>query len=152
MIKSRRQKMIKEIVEQNNIETQFQLTEELSKYGCNVTQATVSRDIKEMGLIKVATADNTFCYYYPPTGMITDNALERAKKMLRDNVLSVDVNSFIIMMRTLPGTAQGIAFCLDRLNWKEIMGSLAGDDTIIILAKEGEDSHALADRIKELAQ
>lgn len=151
MIKNRRQKTIREIIEQKNIETQFQLTEELQKHGFNVTQATISRDIKEMGLIKVASGENSFRYNFPP-GIMAGNTFDRAKRMLRDNLLKVEVSHFIIVVKTLPGMAQGVAFCIDGLGWKEVAGCVAGDDTIMMIIKEGEDARKMADNIQNLAQ
>lgn len=151
MIKNRRHKMIREIVEQKNIETQCQLTEELQKHGFNVTQATISRDIKEMGLIKVASGESSFRYNFPP-GMMAGNTFDRAKRMLRDNLLKLEISNFIVVLKTLPGTAQGVAFCLDGLGWKDISGCVAGDDTIILVVREGEDPHKLAENLHNLAQ
>jgi len=150
-MKNRRHKMIREIIEQQNVETQCQLTEELQKHGYNVTQATISRDIKEIGLIKVASGENSFRYSFPP-GMLTGNSFDRAKRMLRENMLKLQVNQFMLVMRTLPGAAQGVAFCLDGLGWKEIIGCVAGDDTILLVAREGEDATKLAEKLQELAQ
>lgn len=151
MIKNRRHKMIREIIEQKNIETQYQLTEELQKHGFNVTQATISRDIKEMGLIKVASGESSFRYNFPP-GMMAGNTFDRAKRMLRDNLLKVEVSHNIVILKTLPGTAQGVAFCLDGLNWKDIVGSIAGDDTILLVVREGEDAHKLVETLHNFAQ
>ncbi|MGI6360861.1 MAG: arginine repressor [Bacillota bacterium] len=151
MIKNRRHKMIREIVENKNIETQFQLTDELKKYGFNVTQATISRDIKELGLIKVASGEDFFRYSFPP-GSMTGNIFERAKKMLRDNMLRINKSNNLIIMRTLPGTAQGVAFCIDSLTWKEVLGTIAGDDTIMVIVKESEDIQEVIDRLQSLAQ
>lgn len=148
-MKNRRHKMIREIIEQQNIETQYQLTEALMQHGFNVTQATISRDIKELGLIKVAAGDNSFRYSFPP-GMSTANTFERAKRMLRDNLLKVEIGHNIIVLKSLPGTAQGVAFCLDGLGWKEIVGTIAGDDTIFMVARDGDDPHAVAERIRNL--
>ena len=72
--------------------------------------------------------------------------------MLRDNLLRVDVSANIIVIHTLPGTAQGIAFCLDGLAWKESIGTVAGDDTILIVVKTGENPQDLVARIHNLAQ
>ena len=149
-MKNRRHKMIREIIEQKKIETQCQLTDELTKHGFNVTQATISRDIKEMGLIKVSSGENSFRYNFP-TGMISGNSYERAKRMMRENMLKVEINQFMLAIKTLPGAAQGVAFCLDGLGWKEIAGCVAGDDTILLMAREGEDVHNLAESLQELA-
>ncbi|MCL2495785.1 MAG: arginine repressor [Clostridiales bacterium] len=151
MIKNRRQKLIREIIEQKNIETQCQLTEELHKHGLHVTQATISRDIKEMGLIKVASGDNSFRYNFPP-GLLPGNSFDRAKRMLRDNLLKLEISNFIIVIKTLPGAAQGVAFCLDGLNWKEIAGSVAGDDTVLLVLREGVDPQKTAENLHNLTQ
>lgn len=148
-MKNRRHKMIREIVEQQHIETQYQLTEELMKHGFNVTQATISRDIKELGLVKVAAADNTFRYGFPP-GMSSVNTFDRAKKMMRDNLLKVDVGHNIIVLKALPGTAQGVAFCVDGLNWKELIGCIAGDDTIFLVVRDEDDPREVAEKLRAM--
>jgi transcriptional regulator of arginine metabolism len=146
MVKSRRQKIIRKIVDNENIVTQSQLTEELRKRGFDVTQATVSRDIKELGLIKMVSDKDSFRYSFP-AGFIAGNSLRRTKKMLRDNLLRIESSQNIIVVHSLPGTAQGIAFCLDGLAWEEILGTVAGDDTIIIILKENESAAAIIERL-----
>lgn len=150
-MKNRRHKMIREIIEQKKIETQYQLTEELQKHGFHVTQATISRDIKEMGLIKVATGENALRYNFP-SGVLAGNTFDRAKRMLRENMLKVEISHFMLIIKTLPGSAQAIAFCIDGLGWKEIAGTVAGDDTILLITREGEDPHKLSTSLQELAQ
>jgi transcriptional regulator of arginine metabolism len=150
-MKNRRHKMIREIIEQKNVETQCQLTEELQKHGFTVTQATISRDIKEIGLIKVASGESSFRYSFPP-GMLTGNSFDRAKRMLRENMLKLEVNNFMLILKTLPGSAQGVAFCVDGLGWKEVAGCVAGDDSILLMVREGEDANKLAERLQELSQ
>ncbi len=150
-MKNRRHKMIREIIENNNIETQFQLTDELEKRGFHVTQATVSRDVKELGLVKILTGDNTFKYSFP-AGLPTGNIYERAKRMMRDNVLKMVPSDNLLVVRTLPGAAQGVASCIDNLAWQEIIGSVAGDDTILLVVKNKECCKDLLLRLQELAQ
>jgi len=148
-MKSRRHKLIREIIEQQNIETQHQLTEALSRYGMHVTQATISRDIKDLGLVKIATGENSFCYGFPP-GMTTVNTFDRVKRMLRDNLIRVEIARNMLVLKSLPGTAQGVAFCLDGLSWKEVVGSIAGDDTIFVAVRDDADLIGLAERIRSL--
>ena len=148
-MKNRRHKMIREIIEQQNIETQHQLTEALLQHGYSVTQATISRDIKELGLIKISAGPNVFRYGFPP-GMSQINTFERAKRILHDSLLKVDVGHDIIVLKTMPGMAQGLASCVDSLGWKEIIGSLAGDDTIFLVARDDCDSYEIAERLQEL--
>lgn len=150
-MKSRRHKVIREIVENKNIETQIQLTEELIKHGFQVTQATISRDIKELGLIKVAAGDNLFKYSFP-SHVLAGNAHERAKRMLKENVLKYNSSGNMVVIRTLPGIAQGMASCIDNLGWSELVGSVAGDDTIFLLVKEGVSCGQVIERLQALGQ
>jgi len=148
-MKIRRQKKIQEIIEFHNIETQAELAEALNKLGFKVTQATVSRDIKELGLIKVPLGPNKSKYSMPrhiPFG----NVYERMKRMFRDNVTRLDYSENLIMIRTLPGTAQGVASCIDHIDWTEIMGCVAGDDTIFIVVKPKEVAARVLKRFEEL--
>ena len=151
MIKNRRHKMIREIIENQNIETQCHLMEELQKHGFDVTQATISRDIKELGLIKVASHESSFRYSFPQ-GFIVGNTVERAKRMLRDNLLKVEVSHFIVIVKALPGTAPGVASCIDGLGWKEIAGCVAGDDTIMMVTRSNEDALKISENIQSLTQ
>ena len=150
-MKSKRHKKIREIVESKNIETQFQLTHELKNYGFEVTQATVSRDIKELGLLKVATGENTFRYAFA-SDVVAGSSLDRSKRMLRDNVLKVVQSENIVIVRTLPGVASGVASCIDSFGWLEILGTVAGDDTIFLVIRTREDVEVLVSRIQNLLQ
>ena len=150
-MKNRRHKKIREIIESQKIETQFQLTDELKKYGFDVTQATISRGIKELGLVKVATGENSFCYSFS-SGMVLGNNFDRAKRMFRDNVLKITSSENLIIVRTLSATAQGVAACFDGLGWKDVLGSVAGDDTILIVVKEKELAPGIVEQLQALVQ
>ena len=133
--KNSRQKMIQKIIEKEEISTQFELAERLKKQGFNVTQATVSRDIKEIGLIKIPIEGN-LSKYSMPVNISVGNIAERMRRMFMDNAVSVNSAENIIIIKTLPGTAQGLAACLDQSRWPEIIGTIAGDDTILLIIKE----------------
>ena len=150
-MKNRRHQKIREIIENKNIETQFQLTDELRKHGFNVTQATISRDIKELGLIKVVAGENTFRYSFP-SGVVLGNNFDRAKRMFRDNVLKINFSENIIVIRTLPGIASGVASCVDGLGWPELVGSVAGDDTVFVAVRDKKDIQAVMERLQALTQ
>ena len=116
------------------IRTQDELAEALRNEGIDVTQATVSRDIKEMMLVKVPTGDGCYRYAFPSEQNITVSA-SRLEKTFQDSVLSVNSSGNIIVLRTLPGTAQAVAYVIDNIRWPEIIGTVAGDDTVFLVIK-----------------
>lgn len=149
-MKNKRHRMIREIVENQNIETQLQLTQELRKFGFDVTQATISRDIKELGLIKVVSSENTFRYSLPAAVVV--NNLDRSRRMFRDNVLKVLGAENIVLLKTLPGMASAVASCLDTMGWDTVLGSVAGDDTIFVLTPNSLRAHELVTRLQEYVE
>jgi len=131
-MKTKRQKKILELIQDKIISTQEELAESLRKEGLNVTQATVSRDIKELGLIKVAIGNEVYKYALPMEVTVPEN---RLKFMLREFVLKYDHSENLIVLRTLPGNANAVASVLDSAQWKEVIGTVAGDDTIFLVIK-----------------
>ena len=149
-MKNRRHRTIREIVENQNIETQLQLTQELKKYGFEVTQATISRDIKELGLIKVVSGENTFRYSLP-TAVVVNN-IDRSRRMFRDNVMKVAAAENIVLVRTLPGMASAVASCLDSMNWSAVLGSVAGDDTIFVLTPSRQKAQETVKKMQDYVE
>lgn len=147
-MKSKRQKQILEIIEQEEVETQEELAERLRERETDVTQATVSRDIKDLHLIKVPSGDGRYKYSLPLDRGIA-NTGERLERMLKDSVLYIDHSENLIVVKMLPGTAQGLASIIDNLRWKEIIGTVAGDDTILLVIKPKEAVEELMLRLKE---
>jgi transcriptional regulator of arginine metabolism len=133
-VKSLRHAKIKEIVEHHVIETQEELAEALRREGIEVTQATVSRDIKELMLIKVPMGDGQYRYAFPMEQnlMFSQSRMER---VFRDSVLTLNYSQNIIVIKTLPGTAQSVASTIDYAKWPEIIGTVAGDDNILVVVK-----------------
>lgn len=144
-----RQKKIQQIIAALPIETQQELAEELRLTGLSVTQATVSRDIKELGLIKVPTGNNNSKYSLPERVSPT-NVLERARRIFRENVTSFDDSENIVLIRTVPGAAMVVASGIDGLGWTEVLGSVAGDDTILIVVKPKDAVPGLMNKLAEL--
>ena len=138
-MKNKRHRMIREIVENQNIETQLQLT-----------QDTISRDIKELGLIKVVSGENTFRYSLP-TAVVVNN-VDRSRRMFRDNVLKVVGSENIVLLKTLPGMASAVAACLDGMNWETLLGSVAGDDTIFALATSSQTAQEMVGKLQEYVE
>jgi len=146
--KNTRQKKIQQLIAAQAIETQVELAEELQRAGFSVTQATVSRDIKEMGLIKVPAGANTSKYSLPDRISPT-HTLERARRIFRENVASFDSSENIVLIRTVPGAAMVGASAIDGLGWTEVLGSVAGDDTILVVVKPKE---AVPDLMRKLGE
>lgn len=149
MMKSKRQQLILEIVSSNPMATQDQLAKELLARGLRVTQATISRDIKELGLVKIPAGDNQYSYTVPPNQAVI-NAYGRLQRLFKDSVLKVDDSENLILIRTLPGTAHAVASCLDSLAWREVIGTVAGDDTILVIVKPKEAVSAVLEKFFEL--
>lgn len=148
-MKNRRHKEILDIVGEQHIETQEELAEELRRRAYEVTQATVSRDIKELRLIKVPAGDGTYRYGIPEDRSAVLNA-DRMKRFFRDSVVYTDSSENIVIIKCLPGSAQAVAALVDGAGWQEVIGTVAGDDTIIAIIKPKTAVAMTLSRISEL--
>jgi len=147
-MKSKRQKRIIEIIAQKAIGTQEELAAVLQSEGIRVTQATVSRDIKELQLIKVTRGDG---YAYSlPKGQTPKHDEQRLRRIFRDAVLKVDGSENIVVIHTLPGNANSVCSLLDTAEWTEFLGAVAGDDTILVVATSVTDAATLMERMRDL--
>jgi|GEM_PF-56269 len=137
MKKQERHRIIRDLVETRNIETQEELADALRENGCAVTQATVSRDIKELMLVKVSDMRGGYRYAFPKerSHMMSSEQLER---MIRNSVISIRSGGNLVVLHTLPGTAQGVAYAIDSMKWLGVMGTVAGDDTIFVAIERPE--------------
>jgi transcriptional regulator of arginine metabolism len=147
-MKMTRHAKIKEIIDKNKIETQEDLAAALRSEGIEVTQATVSRDIKELMLVKVPDANGHYHYAYPKEHnmLLTPGRLERT---FQDSIVSVKSTDNMVVVRTLPGTAQAVAYAIDYMKWPEILGTIAGDDTVFIAVANKEGIGILMHRFKD---
>lgn len=147
-MKMTRHAKIKEIIDNSKIETQEDLAAALRNEGIDVTQATVSRDIKELMLVKVPDANGHYHYAYPKDhGMLLN--VERLERTFHDSIVSVRSSDCMVVIRTMPGTAQAVAFALDYMKWPEILGTIAGDDTVFIALENKEGVLSLLKRLQE---
>jgi transcriptional regulator of arginine metabolism len=144
-MKAGRQHKILEIIRRQHIETQEELSSELKKSGYKVTQATVSRDIKELGLVKIPFENNEF-YYARQGESRLPRSEERLKRFFIDSVIGFDSSENLIIIKTNPGGAQGVASAIDQAGWDEIIGTVGGDDTILVVVKPKEATSALMKR------
>lgn len=148
-MKTERQRAILKLIAEEKVETQLELAERLRNKGFKVTQATVSRDIKELGLVKIPGDSNQYYYAAPPDHKMA-NVFGRLERMFRDSVVSFDDSENLILIKTLPGTAHAVASCIDNITWKEIIGTVAGDDTILVIVKPKEAVKDTMDRFRSL--
>ena len=147
-MKTVRQVAILDIIEKQDVETQEELAEALRLRGIRVTQATVSRDIKELRLLKVLTPSGAYKY---ATADKAENGLsERFIRMLSESLLSVASSNNLIVVKTLSGSANVAAEALDSLHWPEILGSLAGDNTILLIIRSDAEVPLVQSRLQEM--
>lgn len=147
-MKTVRQVAILDIIEKQEIETQEELASALNARGIRVTQATVSRDIKELRLLKVLTPSGKYKY---ATGDQADNNLtDRFIRMLAESLLSVSSANNLIVVKTLSGSANVAAEALDSMHWPEVLGTLAGDNTVLLIIRSNEETIAVTSRIREM--
>lgn len=148
MSKIQRHIKIRELISEKEIETQDDLVDRLKALGYNVTQATVSRDIKELHLVKVPSTNGTYKYSLPADQRF--NPLDKLKRLIMDAFVKIDYASHFIILKTLPGNAHAVGVLIDNLDWEEIMGTICGDDTCLIICKTEADAHSIKDRFIEM--
>lgn len=148
-MKSQRQAKIMEIISTKNVETQEQLQIELQNEGFRCTQATISRDIKDMRIVKELTSMGT--YRYTTSGNeIGGTFTSRLNTIFRECVVSCDYAQNIIVIRTLPGLASAAGSAIDAMNMSAVVGTLAGDDTVMVVMRDNNTAAAFCGEIKNL--
>lgn len=145
IVKKRRQGKIIEIIRKHDVGTQEELAERLKGEGFAVTQATVSRDIREMKLSKMPTENGGQKYVFLEQGSRMEN---RYVHVLREAYTAAEAAQNILVVRTVSGMAMAVAAALDALRFPEIVGCIAGDDTIFVAAHTAEEAEALGDKIR----
>jgi transcriptional regulator of arginine metabolism len=149
-MKYARHSKILELIQNHEVETQQELAELLKKNGFDVTQATVSRDIKELRLLKILTKSGK--YKYAASNENDQIVSDRFLKLFKDSVLSIDSAGNMVVVKTLVGAANAAAAAIDALNLENIVGSLAGDDTIFLLVNQEENVSKIKDVFKKIME
>ncbi len=147
-MKEKRQSKILSLIETFNIETQEELVDNLEKSGFSVTQATISRDIRELKLIKIAISVDKQKYI-----ALANNSTQISDKIIKvfkAGFISADIAQSIVVVKTLPGMGNAIATAIDAFNFSEIVGTIAGDDTIFCAIKDMELTHTLIQKFNEI--
>ncbi|MCU4981100.1 arginine repressor [Bacillus cereus] len=146
MRKEKRQRLIKQAVREHEIATQEKLVELLAKKGEIVTQATISRDIRELNIIKTVSSNGLTIYKnFTVDNIQTDMML---KKKLGEVVVKIDYINQLTIIKTLPGNAHVIGVLLDSVDWKEKVGCICGNDTCLVISKSQSDREILEERLK----
>lgn len=148
-MKSKRQQEILRIIEETAVETQDQLLSELKARGVQATQATISRDIKELHLLK-EPAGNGLYRYRRAAGRVGHNFAGRLKNIFREGVTSFDVAQNIVVLKTMPGLASAAGAAIDGMSIEDLVGSLAGDDTVLLIMRSSEAAEAFCDDIHQM--
>ena len=147
MLRSARHTKILEVISHKEIETQEELCEELNKLNYVVTQATISRDIRDLHLFKVAGVEKKYRYAY-----INDGEREispKMKSLFRDCVLSIKAAQNLVVIKTLAGNGANAGAVVDKLKYFEIVGSVAGDDTLLIVCESNEGALSIVEKIND---
>jgi transcriptional regulator of arginine metabolism len=147
-MKSARQTAILSLIEQQDIRTQEELAEKLKERGIVVTQATVSRDIKELRLLKVLSS--TGGYKYATADQAEHGISERFVRMFVDSVISINYSGNIIVIKTLAGSANVAGEAIDSMRWPEILGTLSGDNTIMVIVRDPDDAPHIVSRFHDI--
>lgn len=147
-MKARRQAKILELIRTRSIETQEDLAGALGQVGIPVTQATISRDIKELQLNKVPTGDGRYRYALPDEASPAN--WDKRRRIFAESVLSADNSENIIVIRALQGTAANVAYAIDYFAWPEVIGTVAGEDTVLIVVKPKEATPSVLERIQNM--
>lgn len=140
--KQNRQELILDIINKNTVETQEQLIEKLGEAGYAVTQATISRDIRELRLTKVSCGFGV--YKYVVSNQESHSHSAKYLNILKETVTAIDHAGNIVVVKTYAGMAQAAAAALDSMGWTEIIGSIAGDDTIMLVVRSADSARAFS--------
>ena len=149
--KPQRQHLIAKLIEQRSVQNQIQLVELLAEEGVNATQATVSRDLDDLGAIKIRLPGGETAYAIPALPKEQRAPEDHLRRVFGDWVVEVAVSHNIIVLRTPTGSAHVVGSAMDRAGLPEVIGTVAGDDTLMVIVAEDADSRELADRLGELA-
>lgn len=149
-MKTNRQSKIIEIIQKNEVETQDELSALLEKDGFRVTQATVSRDIRELKLTKIPTAGGR--QKYAVIADAPENLSKKYERVLREGFLSMDMAQNILVIKTVSGMASAVCAAIDAMKMREIVGSIAGDDTIMCAIRTVDDTYAVMKKIRRIVE
>jgi transcriptional regulator of arginine metabolism len=148
-MKFQRQSKILELIEKEKIDTQEELSRRLKEWGFATTQATISRDIKELRLVKVMTPDGTYKY----TAATTENEVSmmgRIRNIFKECVVGINSAQNLVVIKTLPGLGSAAGYAIDAIHHPEVIGSIAGDDTVFVVISDTQKAEAFREEARSL--
>lgn len=148
--KARRQRLISDLIRANAVQSQEELVERLASNGVHVAQATISRDLDELGAVKVKRS-GVQCYAMPGEAISAELSEARLKRVFSDWVETAESSGPLIVLRTPPGSAHVVGNALDHAGWREVAGTVAGDDTLLVIVRDGFKATEMLSRMKALA-
>lgn len=148
-MKKNRLEKVMEIIAEHEIETQDELIDYLRRDGFEVTQATVSRDIRELKLVKIMTGHGSYRYVLPQEDTSSQTALH-ISGALAETIVRAEFSGSLVVVHTFPGMANAIAAEVDHLHHPALLGCVAGDDTILIVARDGDSAAQISDQLKDM--
>ena len=148
-MKFQRQAKILDIIENNEIETQEELSDRLRMLGYDTTQATVSRDIKELRLIKILSPSGKY-KYAAAVNEVENSYVNRLRNIFKECVIHIDAAQNMVVIKTLPGLAGAAAMAIDSMRLKQVVGTIAGDDTVFIVMRSTEEAVNFCGQSSEL--
>lgn len=148
MLKQQRHKLIKDIINNYEIETQQDIVHYLNSAGLNVTQATISRDLRELNLIKIPLNNGRFKYGIPAETHFQPE--ERLNRVMNDACIKISLVDKFVVIKTIPGNAHVVGVLLDDLSWEEMVGTVCGNDTCLIICSTQEKAELIENRLKQM--
>lgn len=145
MKKKERHQLLRQLVQQDVIQKQEDFVDILQKRGIDITQATISRDIKELQLIKVPAKDGGYQYNLPPE--MNYNVSKKLERLMKDAFVSIDTQNEFVLIKTLPGNAFALGTLIESANYQEVFGCISGDDTVLVICREVESAEHFQRRI-----
>ena len=149
--KHQRQYRIAEYLQRELVTSQAAIVELLASDGIEATQATVSRDLDEMGAVKGRLPGGDVAYIVPAQPQDQVAPAEHLRRVCREWVAAIDSSANIVVVRTPPGSAHMVGSAIDRAGWTDVIGTVAGDDTVMVISAEGVGGAEVADELRELA-
>ncbi|MDO4717695.1 MAG: arginine repressor [Propionibacteriaceae bacterium] len=141
---------VRAILERRTVTSQAELGELLASEGISVSQGTLSKDLLELGAVRERNDDGALVYVVPPRPVARTNTVVRLRRLCREVLLSAEASANLVLLKTPPGAAQYFASAIDDAKLDEVLGTVAGDDTVLLVARQGTSGESLAHRFRQM--